>query len=228
MPIHTASIVPLYADAAKKDILFQDRIVKSRAQSADYLIHLHAPRAGAAETYQPAARRLLAESFNDTGDIKGDLLRAFIKQMVDYIPEYARVASAHSHTGPYVHMPSVTFSLTDGQLIAVGRPGSTHGIDGVPANKNTALLWDKPTHVNQSGPRRLADAAPRRTRHVDAEFQSQTDPGFDSDRFKPVVEVLATLLAATEAVRSKITAQTDEASRPLLPNGPLRVKPLVL
>lgn len=228
MPIHTASIVPLYADAAKKDILFQDRIVKSRVDTAHYIVHLQAPRAGEAEKYQPAARRLLSEGFNDTGDIKGDLLRAFIKQMIDYIPEYARVAAGHSHTGPYVHMPSVTFSLTDGQMIAVGRPGSANGIDGVPANKNTALLWDKPAYVNQSGPRRLADAAPRRARQVDAEFQSQTDPGFDSDRFKPVVEVLATLLAATEGVRSKITAQTDEASRSLLPNGPLRVKPLAL
>ena len=228
MPIQTASITPFHADAAKRDILFHDRIVKSQKDTAHYVIHMHAPRAGEAETYMPAARRLLAESFKDTGDIKGDLMRAVIPHLIDYVPEYARVASHHSQNGQYICMPSVAFSLTDGQVIAVGRPHSDGGIFGAAPQRLSALLWDKPARVGAAGPHKMEQAPPRNVRTIDAEFESQTDPGFDTDRFKPVVQVLATLLAAAEPVRSKILESTNGECRELLPNGPLRVRRLEL
>lgn len=228
MPLPTASITPFHANAAKQDVLFHDRIVKSQRDTTHYVIHMHAPRSGESEKYQPAARRLLEENFKDTGDIKGDLLRTLIPLLIDYVPEYARVASHHSHNGGYVCMPSVTFSLTDGQMIGIGRPHTEHGVSGVPADRSCALQLNKAAHVGSSGPRRVEQAPARSIRSLDAEFESQTVPGFDADRFKPVVQVLATLLAATEEMRSKITAQTDDSTRDQLPNGPLRVKPLAL
>ena len=228
MPIQTASITPFHADAAKKDILFHDRIVKAQRETAHYVVHMHAPRSGESAHYIRAARRLLDEKFADTGDVRGDLLRALIPVLIDYVPEYARIASYHSHNGGYVCMPSVTFSLTDGQLISVGRPDTEGGVAGVPADRLTALQLNKPAHVGTSGPRPLAQAPARSIRNLDSEFLSQTVPGFDADRFKPVVEVLATLLAATDGMRNKIVAMTDPSIRDTMPNGPLRTKPLTL
>lgn len=228
MPITTASITPLHADAANRDKLFHDRIAKSERAVAHYIVQLHAPRSGESDRYMAAARRLLNETYKDEQDPKGDLLRALIPHLIDYIPEYARAAEKHSHNGNYSCMPTVTFCLTDGQIITVGRPHAHIGIEGISGAPESALQVNKPVRVGHSGPRRIHDAPARSIRSIDGEFESQTTPDFDTDRFRPVAQVLATLLAATEDMRVKIQEVVGAVPRESMRNGPLRIKQLTL
>lgn len=228
VPLQTAAITPLHADAAKKDTLFHDRITKSERAVAHYIVQLHAPRSGESDKYMAAARRLLEETYTDEQDPKGDLLRALIPHLIDYVPEYARAAEKHSHNGRYASMPTVTFCLTDGQIITVGRPHAHIGIEGVPGDPDCALQVNKPVRVGHSGPRRVEDAPARSIRSIDGEFESQTTPDFFADRFRPAAQVLATLLAATEGMRARVLEVVGDIPRESMRNGPLRTKQLTL
>lgn len=225
MPADQAPITILHEN--RRTPLFGGRIAKT-AGEPHYIVQMHAPRSGESEKYIPAARRLLAETYEDTGDHKGDLMRALIPHLIDYIPEYAKAAEQHSRNGRYSCMPAVTFCLTDGQMVAVGRPDGAQGIKGPAVNPDCALQWNKPSRAGHGRPTSLTAMPPRVIRNLDAEFASQCDPGFDTDRFRPVVQVLALLLAAAEPLRSKILESTQGENLDQLPNGPLRVRKLEL
>lgn len=225
-----ARLLPLFDRKASpvkpgESTLFRNNVFQPPGADYSY-IALPAPSAAEYEEFLPVARKLLDQHWQDKGDVKADVLRALVTILNNYVPEYAAAAAmtANTHDAPEL-MPTVVIGLSDGQTINIGRPRKNGGVLCTSFDRESALSWGYETKESPYGLRHGAAATETlRYRRIDKECAALYDTSQETDMMKPVEEILATILAATDLSRTKIFNIVDPAARTSLPRGPLRVQ----
>lgn len=225
-PRAPATIVPLFDRLAaplpaNRSSMYRDRVFTPPG-SNHVFIALHAPAREQVRAFLPAARRLLGEHWDDRGAVRHDIVAALVTILDRYVPEYI-AATVPTRPPPEggpnnknaATVPPVIFSLSDGQTIGLGFPRGHDKVGASPLDPESALVWSR--RVTEKGETFL------RTRHLDKECAALYDTSWETDMLKPVEDILATILAATEQSRREIFAVIAPDTRADYPRSPLRV-----
>jgi hypothetical protein len=176
------------------------------------------------EDYLPIARRLLDQNWVDTGDVKGDILRAVVTILNRYVPEYAAAAAPENPEGIPERMPQVAIGFSDGQHIGLGRPSAKGGVLCTAFDKSSAFTWAYEPTTKEYGISPGIREENWHYRRIDKECEALYDTSRETWMMKPVEDIVAGILAATHDSREKILNVVDPAVRHSVPAGPLRIE----